>query len=349
MLDLSKPEDAGRYATYVEHFDSNYPHYKLEFLDLFNGGLPNARGFVLAHNETPLVLMPVYLRPVNDEENIAAKYWDVISSWGYSGPLFEPEIDPGLLTRFWEEVDSWYEKNGIISEFMRFNLNGNQQYYPGTLIEGMHNIKGRIQDPEIIWGNYNRKVRKNINRARRENLRVTISYGNISDTDFNHFYKIFLHTMDRTEAREDYYFDAEKLRRLINRFPANCAIALTWKDERPISSEMVLRSKYAIYSFIGGTLSDYFGLRPNEILKHEVIKWAWAEGLKFYVLGGGYGKDDGIFRYKQAFFPDDVCDYFTGRKIIDQEAYFRLSGIAGSEYDIREDFFPLYRKPKLNE
>lgn len=37
--------------------------------------------------------------------------------------------------------------------------------------------------------------------------------------------------------------------------------------------------------------------RANDFLKFEVIKWAKEKGFKNYVLGGGYGTDDGIFQY----------------------------------------------------
>ncbi|NNL81478.1 MAG: GNAT family N-acetyltransferase [Flavobacteriaceae bacterium] len=342
-------DQVSRYKEALDAVSNNHPYYKPEFLDLFYGGIERAKALLYSDEKgNPLIIMPFYLRTIEVDQD--PKLYDVISTWGYSGPAFEPGISEEIIKSFWAEVDKWYVENNVISEFVRFKLNHNHEYYSGTLVEGMSNIKGILRDPEEIWGNYNRKVRKNINRARREGLTVKLFFdGEIDDDVFDQFYKIFEHTMDRTQASADYYYSREKLKNFIDKNPANAAIVLTYLADRPISSELVLVSDHSVYSFIGGTLSDYFGLRPNEILKNEIIIWAFNKGIKYFVLGGGYGKDDGIFRYKQAFFPDDVCSFYTGRKILNEEAYRTLSGMDNQKIDIEEDFFPLYRKPALSE
>ncbi len=99
--------------------------------------------------------------------------------------------------------------------------------------------------------------------------------------------------------------------------------------------------------FLGGTISDYFIYRPNDFLKHKTIKWAYKKGFKYFVLGAGHGKDDGIYNYKKSFFPNDVRIFHTGRKIINHQLYNSLSEESlnsTEDYDIKKDFFPLYRK-----
>ncbi len=344
VLRLHIESDAEIYSKELSNFYGNYPHYKLPYLDLFYGGHDNAVGFLLMDaNEEAQVLMPVYLREIDKLQN-DTPWYDAISPWGYGGPICRERTDPSLIGEFWKLVDQWYKDNHVIAEFIRFNLIENHVNYTGVLVPFMHNIKGEIKPEEEIWTNYNRKVRKNVNRALREELSVKIVYENISEQDFEDFYRIFIHTMDRTHAKKNYYFSREVLMAFINEYPYNAAIALTMKGDTPISSELVLVSTDTIYSFVGGTLSDYFGIRPNEILKHEVIKWAYDLGKKYYVLGGGYGQDDGIFRYKQAFFPEDVCTFYTGRKILDENRYFQLSNTDPDSYDIMQDFFPVYRE-----
>ncbi|NNF75990.1 MAG: GNAT family N-acetyltransferase [Flavobacteriaceae bacterium] len=334
-------DQAKLYTEALDILGDNHPYYKTEFLDIFYGGLDRAKALIAYNSDDkPLAVMPFYLREIEQ----APSYFDVISTWGYSGPKFDRELTLEDKREFWIAVDAWYHKHNIVSEFIRFKLNANHEGYTGFLVEGMHNIMGMIQDPEIIWKNYNRKVRKNINRALRENLKVDFFYKSISKKIFDDFYAIFVHTMDRTQARTSYYYSYEKLWAYIQANPENCAIVLTLKDNKPIASEMILISNSKVYSFVGGTLSDYFGLRPNEILKHRIIEWAFENNRKYFVLGGGYGTDDGIFKYKQAFFPADVCDYRMGRKIIDSEVYFKLSGIQKEDYNIEQDYFPLYRK-----
>ena len=60
------------------------------------------------------------------------------------------------------------------------------------------------------------------------------------------------------------------------------------------------------------------------------------------MLGGGYGKDDGIFQYKMCLAPKGVCDFYIGRNIFDNRAYNKLVKMR-EEYTLNEGYFPLYR------
>ena len=348
IYSLNNNEDAQKYASALNNFESNHPYYKVEFLDIFYSGLSKARAFVYYDvNEEPLIAMPFYLREINEELKLDLDdtYFDVISTWGYSGPIYNKTTSSETLKQFWSEVDNWYKNNNVVSEFVRFNPSDNQDHYSGDLVTVMNIIKGKLLDIETIWTNYNRKVRKNINKAKREELYSKLFFEDaITDQVIDDFYAIYKHTMDRTNATESYYNSKEKLTHFMRSCPKNSVIALTYKGDIPISSEIILLSEDSLFSFIGGTLSEYFNFRPNEILKHDVIEWGFNQGYKFYVLGGGLGKEDGIYSYKKAFFPEDTHPFITGRKVIDNVIYKRLSKEKVAENDDDTDFFPLYRK-----
>ena len=96
---------------------------------------------------------------------------------------------------------------------------------------------------------------------------------------------------------------------------------------------------------MGGTYKEYFELRANDFLKYEIIKWAKKKGLKNYVLGGGYGSDDGIFKYKTCLAPEGIVDFHIGKKVFDQETYKKLVEIRTQENPgcMESEFFPQYR------
>lgn len=344
LLNLSIPEEAIVYNDTLNVLTDKHPYYKVAFLDIFYDGLSNARAFVFYDElHKPIIAMPFYLRPIEqliDNE----QFFDITSTWGYSGPLFNDGSSKAILEAFWKDVDEWYKQNRVVTEFIRFNTYDNTLGYTGTLVPVMNIIKGKLSDAETIWENYNRKVRKNIRTAEREELHTKIFYKNVSKQHINDFYKIFVHTMDRTNATAQYYNSKEKLSQFIEAFPDNAAIVLTYKDEIPVASEMILLSTDSIFSFLGGTLSDYFSMRPNEILKHDVNLWGIANGFKYFVLGGGLGKEDGIFEYKKAFFPNDMFLFTTGRKIINQKVYDKLLLLTNQTTSTDSNFFPLYRK-----
>ena len=97
-------------------------------------------------------------------------------------------------------------------------------------------------------------------------------------------------------------------------------------------------------------MSDAFHLRPNDLLKYEIILWAKSCGKQYFVLGGGAQPGDGMYRYKLSFAPCGSVPFYTGRRIINQALYERLvanKGLSlgqGAESRSEPRFFPAYRR-----
>ena len=159
--------------------------------------------------------------------------------------------------------------------------------------------------------------------------------------------------MKRNNADEKYYFSLNHFGDFIKNRGDLCAFCIIYDSEKVISVEMVLQSDDSIFSFLGGTSEESFSKRPNDFLKYALINWARDENIKYFVLGGGYGTEDGIFKYKKTFFPNDVVNYCVGRFIHNKRVYDELSEQTKQRYlnkkgNTEEDFmklnfFPLYR------
>jgi CelD/BcsL family acetyltransferase involved in cellulose biosynthesis len=111
--------------------------------------------------------------------------------------------------------------------------------------------------------------------------------------------------------------------------------------DRVVSSELALVSATSAYSFLGGTREDAFALRPNDLLKVELIRWAKAAGRQRFVLGGGFEADDGIFRYKRSFAPHGLVPFEIGTRVLRPDVYDELTRRAGGPRE--PGFFPAYR------
>jgi len=331
----------------------NSPYQLLDYIKTFSGNLDKLFCFLFFGIENrSTIIMLGYLNPIiiGDDKT---KYFDFITPYGYSGPIFSKEVTSIDINNFWQEVDKWYSVNNVISEFIRFNLSGNHIGYSGSIFPTMLNIKGRIIEEDIQWKSFDRKVRKNVNKAKREKLYSKLFYKDIDDNIIEAFYDIYIDTMCRTNANKTFFYSLDAFDYFIKNNKDNCAICIVYHKEIAITSELLLISNDTIYSFLGGTDDKYFDKRPNDFLKFEVINWARFIKKQYYVLGGGYGLEDGIFRYKKCFFPKDVVDYYTGRKIINQEVYDSLIVSANiiresaglSKVDtVDTSFFPLYNK-----
>lgn len=297
------------------------------------------------------VLMPMVMRP------LAAMPWgrdepwvDVTTPYGYGGPFaWGDGLDAN--DRFWTECNVWARERRVVSLFARLSLFPEQQlpFDPdGETDSPMRNIVRALSlDPERTWYDYAHKVRKNVKRAHSHGLTVE------ADFDGKHldaFLEIYVHTMVRRDASTSFLFEPSFFERIVRDLAGSFAFFHVRHNNKIISSELVLVSAEHVYSFLGGTRSEAFSMRPNDLLKHAVIQWARANGKKFFVLGGGYGADDGIFKYKRSFAPKGVVPFRVGRRtyapniyeglIEKRRAYESRHGCAWTPH---RGFFPAYR------
>ena len=263
-------------------------------------------------------------------------YYDLITPYGYGG--FFGNI------KDWEDLNRSYnqycKEKKYVCEFVRFNLFSEYfKYYDGEIETRTRNVIRNLEMPiDDIWMDFKAKVRKNVKKANANHLEIIIED---SGDHLDDFLRIYYLTMDRTEAESEFYF-SEGFFRNLNQMTDNVMYFHTVYEGKVISTELVIYGSPNCYSYLGGTDREYFDLRPNDFLKYEIIKWAKGKGLKNFVLGGGYGSDDGIFNYKQSLAPNGVVDFYIGRKIFDNEAYEKLVALRNAE-SLNAKFFPVYR------
>ncbi len=346
---IESDKDLEAYKKILGSINDKAPFYKTELLGTTDMSKHQLYYFVLRRNKKPVVVMPFYCRNVLVNEK-STPYRDVISPYGYSGPLYnELEITAQIITKFWKEVDCWYQDKNIVSEFVRFSLNGNHKGYTGELIPSLKNVRGALLNEEQQWTNFKPKVRNNYRKSTQEDIQIEIYKTPISLEVVKDFYDIYIQTMQRNNAHDQYFFYIDYFINFISENPDRAVIAIVYKESIPISTELILNDGNTLYSYLGGTLSEYFYTRPNDYLKIEIMKWARDHGYKYYVLGGGRVDGDGLYKYKKSFFPkDEDIIYYTGRKIVNKKIYDELiskndiTGIQDPD-DIRKNHFPLYR------
>ena len=348
VIDVNSEMGSEEYNTLLTYFDDIEPYYLLNYIEVFGGGLKNLICYSFqSERSNSQILMPGYLNPIEFSEGNL----DFITPYGYTGPLMSDRIDETDIQSFWYEVESWNKKKSVVTQFIRFNLSNNHRFYNGEIFSPMLNIRGLIINEEMQWKAFEYKVRKNVKNALRENLTCSVYHNDIEDNNIVEFYNIYIGTMLRTKAKEDFMYSLGKLTEFIKNNGAYTAICTIYDKNIPISSELLLVSNTSIYSFLGGTDEDYFNKRPNDFLKVQVINWARKNKKMYYVLGGGYGVEDGIFKYKKSFFPNDVVKYFTGRHVIDKSKYRDLVNVYNNLREMngldilhveKEIFFPLY-------
>lgn len=276
------------------------------------------------------------------------QYCDIVTPYGYGGPIvLECSDIKGLMKKYYEAFSEYCKKNNVICEFIRFHLFDNVDVRKNYYGEAEHisnnvvvNTQGEFDD---IWMSYEQKVRKNVKKAIRNELEILIEN---STEHLDDFLKIYYDTMDRNDAKSYYYFKKEYFEAISEKLPDNYVYFYVLEDSKVISTELVLCSESYAYSFLGGTFSEFYDLRPNDFLKNEIIKWCNSTGRKCFILGGGYHENDGIYRYKRSFTKDEDVKFYSGKYIFNKEVYDKLVAqrkMQNPDFDENSGYFPLYR------
>jgi hypothetical protein len=262
---------------------------------------------------------------------------DIVTPYGYGGAFRTGEADAGV---FWHAFDGWAGEQGAVSELVRFSLFPERLLpYPGEREPRLVNVVRDLGPPaDELWMDYEHKVRKNVNKARRSGLRVEIDETGARLDDFVRLYE---HTLDRRAAAARYRFPRAFFGRIRNRLAGRFVYAHVLDGSRVVSSELALLSATSAYSFLGGTDETAFELRPNDLLKVELMLWAKEAGKRRFVLGGGQQPDDGIFRYKRSFAPHGLVPFEVGMRVLQPDVYEELTRRAGGPRE--PGFFPAYR------
>jgi hypothetical protein len=252
--------------------------------------------------------------------------YDITTPYGYGGPVIVETSDPDRLVRAYEaEFSRYCSDRRIVSEFIRFHLFDNgavRERFSGEVVQAGQNIVRSCDFPlDLIWMDFEHKVRKNVKRAQAEGLAIEIDR---NGEGLGSFLEIYYNTMERNQASEYYRFSRDFFERLNRDLRGRYAYFHVLKNGRVVSTELVLFSQRYAYSFLGGTKEEFFALRPNDFLKYEIIRWCRESGIEKFVLGGGYRKDDGIFRYKKSFAPSGEVPFYVGRRVHDPASYEAL-------------------------
>jgi len=277
----------------------------------------------------------------------------LVSPYGYGGPLYEGPCDSrqAISKKFEECFTNEAARRGVVSEFVREDIFQERLVLRncGEHYQQQPNVIVRLnRSAEQIWQDYHPKVRKNVTRAQKHELRVIFDN---SGAYLDQFMSIYHETMTRTGAAKSFFMDKTNFELLHRTLGTTNGITYVhvFSGEQVISTELLLLSTDTIYSFLGGTLSTEFDKRPNDFLKHEVIKWGKQNGYNFFVLGGGITPGDGIFIYKNSFDPGNIVPFFVRKVLYRPDKYDVLTArrqqyeeAQGNTWQPQSRFFPAY-------
>lgn len=285
----------------------------------------------------------VMKRDVADDEHFKDKiekgqYFDFATPYGYGGWIIEGDRTDELFAAY----HAWTERNGIISEFVRFHpmlrnhMNCIDAYEVIQLGEVVHMD---LSSPEDIWNNIISKNRNMIRKAIRNGIKI---YNGRFPEIYQQFRVIYNGTMDKDDAEDYYYFGPDFYESILDDLPLNAQVFWAEKDGVAIAASIMLATNGRMNYHLSGSIREYSSLAPTNLLLYEAALWGCANGYKTLYLGGGVGSgEDSLFKFKRAFYKGDLNHFYIGKKIYSQEKYDELLSLR-SEID-NPGYFPKYR------
>lgn len=285
----------------------------------------------------------VMKRDVANDTRFAGKivnnqYFDFSTPYGYGGWLIEGEKTDKLF----DEYSCWIQKEGIISEFVRFHPILENHLKCAAAYEVVQ--LGKVVHMDLssvgtIWNNICSKNRNMIRKAIKNDIKI---YNGRFPEIFECFRKIYNSTMDKDHAEAYYYFDKEFYESILEDLPQNAQVFWAEKDGQTIAASIFLTANGMMNYHLSGSLNEYRNMAPTNLLLYEAALWGCNNGCRTLYLGGGVGSgEDNLFKFKRAFYGGSLHSFYIGKKIYNYEKYDEL---VGQRVKIeRQDYFPKYR------
>lgn len=285
----------------------------------------------------------VMKRDVAADEHFKGKidegqYFDFATPYGYGGWLIEGDDTENLFNAY----TAWLDRNGIISEFVRFhpmvkNHEECRSFY--EVIQLGEVVHMELSSQEDIWNNIISKNRNMIRKAVKNDIKI---YNGRFPEIYEQFREIYNGTMDKDEAEDYYYFQPEFYTSVLEDLPQNAQVFFAEKEGTVIAASIMLATNGYMNYHLSGSLREYSSLAPTNLLLYEAALWGCANGYRTLYLGGGVGSgEDSLFKFKRAFYKGDLNHFYIGKKIFNQEKYDALVSMRGDKPE--SSFFPYYR------
>lgn len=284
--------------------------------------------------------------PISLDDGVT--YYDIITPYGYGGPVIHHAEDPQkLIAAYMEDFGRYAAENRIVSEFVRFHpLIGNGVDFKDAYqsIYDRKTVGTNLTFEDVIGEEFSKHKRKDIRRIlKNPEIRYEIDEHPRTLDDFE---EIYASTMDRDHAEEYYYFGKEYFRSMLEAFPEHITTGKVFLGDRLIAMGVYFRYGRFLHAHLSGTLSEYLEYSPAYILKYALALYGHEKGYAVIHYGGGSSNspDNSLYRFKREFGKHTEFDFYIAKKVWNQEVYSKLCAKTGA--DDNGGFFPAYRQER---
>ena len=252
-------------------------------------------------------------------------YWDITGAYGYNGPIGIAK-DPEFLSAYNERLQEYFVDNDVVAEFVRYcPITSNRDFHTYTdQISVLDNVYIDIaQGLDKVWSNsFMGRARTSVRKGESYQLKTQILLGSeVSESNLQVFFDIYNSTMQRNEADDFYFFDFQFFKRMRDKLNEMLLLSITYFEDIAVSTELILLGSELAFSFLNGTLKEYYKYNANTFQRWEILKYLDNLGFQKYSLGGGVSRSDRLYEFKLSFAKGCENPFFIGTKVHLPEAY----------------------------
>ena len=334
-----------------EHFNYfNDIYFTYEYFELYRRNFDvEPEAFYWSDNYIS-VFLPHLIRNVSNFNNShTQKLSDLISPYGYCGPLIKQKCNTNFpdsfitssLHQFFKDYHNYCKEKNYVCEFIRYHpLCTNNQFFD--------EIINNFRSGSVIYINLNDTMDAlygNIKKGTRYNIRTTEKRGckiefvdNPSKDDITDFLKCYREMLLRNNAPEKYNFDRKFIEDTFSLLDA-FMLKATYQGNC-VGAYIYLKGPKILHNHLGGALR-LKGIFPGDLIYMKAIEFAKKEGFEYFMLGGGTGTDDSLFKYKLNF-SSLIKPFYIGKMVYLPEIYNKLVE-EKNLLNVNSDYFPKYR------
>lgn len=287
-----------------------------------------------------VLAMPFMLRDLPASLPGAEDLHDITVPYGYPGPVCT-SADAFIQASLFAELLEGFRSLGAVTAFVRFHAHVGVNHEAladlGEIVVHGHQVWVDVPAlPERTEASFRADHRRNIRLLREADFRIETD----RDEHWQAFAEEYYATMRRLSSEPYYffpeaYFDAIRSE-LAEEVHLVTAVA---PSGEPAAMALVLHCGTMGQYHLSGTNEAYLKAAPSKLAVLGMVELCRDLGVHALNLGGGLGgRDDSLFEFKAGF---SKCrkPTATGRFVLDQPAYERLSENSSAP----DGFFPAYR------
>lgn len=277
-----------------------------------------------------------------------SRYYDIITPYGYGGPVIHSTSDKEkLIEAYMEDFSRYTRQENIVAEFVRFHPiigNGVDFLDAYNAIYDRKTVGTNLRYEDVIGTEFSKHRRKDIRRILK-NPDIRYEVDEHPET-LDDFVEIYYSTMERDGADDYYYFKPAYFQQMLDRFGNHITTGKVFLGDRLIAMGLYFRYGKYLHAHLSGTLSEYLEYSPAYILKYALALYGHEKGYELIHYGGGSSRseENSLYRFKREFGKNTTFDFYIAKKVWNESAYRRICEAVGA--DRNAEFFPAYREER---